>query len=602
MDMASVPAEIRAQAEALLADADRLGEYVKRGPVAKAAKRVGVLLSDLAPRSLQSFREGPTDDAIAMEIKQQFFEKARLQQLCIVMLEVSHAERELQKEREEEAAREEKLSAGFMELLSQVKEKLDYHDKTSKRLTEVVARENEMLRRRREQFDQSVKEFETRTAAATTLKQHKHQQLEQRGDNLAQKIQTVQARKDDLYRRKREELLLRTTERDSKMEAVKNAGISAWQQEKEDRALAREQERAAKLVQAEIDAKAEREALRHSLLEKQRAIQEAKDAAKEQLARDRIVRFMRTRTRLAAAARVRREMEYHQEAVKARLTRDAMKIEALADMRDAMCRARVDKMRTGRIGLDQWRSNTVLERSITPGPGAYRVPTFLEEVRGGVTFLKDVGGSMMDKIVERAAAIPGPSDYKAVVRQRPAMGGTMGKFVQKTTIAEVMHHAANMPGVGDYELPVVQRAVGAGAFTTAAGGSMMELAAKHGASVPGPADYAAPVLARSPQSLDDLRKRFTRAKAKLRVAARFIAMQHGNAFQRAAAGGGTSGDASAAPGLSKLSMGALRGMVSSQAAQPVAGSGASAHSASEGGSAVSASDSEPEGHGGGGGQ
>ncbi len=30
----------------------------------------------------------------------------------------------------------------------------------------------------------------------------------------------------------------------------------------------------------------------------------------------------------------------------------------------------------------------------------------------------------------------------------------------------------------------------------------------------GPADYAAPVLARSPQSLDDLRKRFTRAKAK----------------------------------------------------------------------------------------
>lgn len=28
-------------------------------------------------------------------------------------------------------------SAGFMELLSQVKGKLDYHDKTSKRLTEV---------------------------------------------------------------------------------------------------------------------------------------------------------------------------------------------------------------------------------------------------------------------------------------------------------------------------------------------------------------------------------------------------------------------------------------------------------------------------------
>jgi hypothetical protein len=29
VDMASVPAEIRAQAETLLADADRLGEYVK---------------------------------------------------------------------------------------------------------------------------------------------------------------------------------------------------------------------------------------------------------------------------------------------------------------------------------------------------------------------------------------------------------------------------------------------------------------------------------------------------------------------------------------------------------------------------------------------
>lgn len=31
-----------------------------------------------------------------------------------------------------------------------------------------------------------------RTAAATSLKQRKHQQLEQRGDDLAQKIQTVQ--------------------------------------------------------------------------------------------------------------------------------------------------------------------------------------------------------------------------------------------------------------------------------------------------------------------------------------------------------------------------------------------------------------------------
>jgi hypothetical protein len=93
---------------------------------------------------------------------------------------------------------------------------------------------------------------------------------------------------------------------------------------------------------------------------------ELREAKKVEQARERIVRFMRTRTRLAAAARVRREREYLHGTVKARLARDALKIEALADMREAMCRARVDKMRTSRIGLDQWRSSTVLERTITP--------------------------------------------------------------------------------------------------------------------------------------------------------------------------------------------------------------------------------------------
>ena len=42
---------------------------VQEPPTKLAAKRLGVHINDLKPRSLQSFKEGPTDTPEAMQIK-----------------------------------------------------------------------------------------------------------------------------------------------------------------------------------------------------------------------------------------------------------------------------------------------------------------------------------------------------------------------------------------------------------------------------------------------------------------------------------------------------------------------------------------------------
>jgi hypothetical protein len=67
--------------------------------------------------------------------------------------------------------------------------------------------------------------------------------------------------------------------------------------------------------------------------------------------------------------------------------------------------------------------------------------------------------------------------------------------------------------VGDYETPVLEKVKGAG-FNVAAGGSSVEAAMEHGRSVPGPGEYSKPMLPRDRVTLEDLKKKFVRAKSK----------------------------------------------------------------------------------------
>jgi hypothetical protein len=87
----------------------------------------------------------------------------------------------------------------------------------------------------------------------------------------------------------------------------------------------------------------------------------------EEMAREKIRKFMTMQARLSAAERVRREREYRQKSVRDKIAMDAMKIDALSDMKNAMYDARVAKKRAERIELDRWRSETVFERGLTPG-------------------------------------------------------------------------------------------------------------------------------------------------------------------------------------------------------------------------------------------
>lgn len=114
-----------------------------------------------------------------------YYEKARAENLSLILSERATAEQRLLEEQRIREEQELKLvcavcvcweccrcnivivlplsqSAGFLEHLNQMKKKLDVSENLKKKVLEAGIRENEMMRKRREEFERSREAFERR--------------------------------------------------------------------------------------------------------------------------------------------------------------------------------------------------------------------------------------------------------------------------------------------------------------------------------------------------------------------------------------------------------------------------------------------------------
>merc|ERR1712226_335622 len=85
------------------------------------------------------------------------------------------------------------------------------------------------------------------------------------------------------------------------------------------------------------------------------------------------------------------------------------RMDAMKAMKEAIDVKRRDVLRREKIRRDQWKKRTAVERSITPGPGAYAVPSTLK--KSGGAWGKFKPQTELDIIIARAKSMPAPGEY-----------------------------------------------------------------------------------------------------------------------------------------------------------------------------------------------
>jgi hypothetical protein len=255
-------------------------------------------------------------------------------------------------------------SAGFLESLNKLKKKLDVSEALKKKVLEAGNRENEIMRKKREEFEHSLEAFERRAqhiqvgshaslsawngtltsvrSRDQDMKVKQKEQLEYKGQLKTVKILTVQQQRDQNEQRRLDEIRAKEEERRQRMghqrelvctfccvcvgdsEHASPAQLLAGQEDKARRVAERTRMREEKRKQAEEEIEMKRSSLLATLKDKvtpglplwacvwsttwcvaqTETIEEAKQRQKEEMAARRIEKWVASRAKLAAAERV----------------------------------------------------------------------------------------------------------------------------------------------------------------------------------------------------------------------------------------------------------------------------------------------------------
>ena len=122
----------------------------------------------------------------------------------------------------------------------------------------------------------------------------------------------------------------------------------------------------------------------------------------------------------------------------------------MKQIKQALAEKRNDIQRIERIRRDKWKSRTAVERAITPGPGAYAIPSTL--VKSGGAWSNHKPKTEIDWIEARAGDVPGPGTYKSPTTLNSS-GGSWSKYKPMSDVDWAIKRAKDLPGPGEYGAP-----------------------------------------------------------------------------------------------------------------------------------------------------
>eukprot|EP00753_Platysulcus_tardus_P011502 PLAT3294.10.p1 GENE.PLAT3294.10~~PLAT3294.10.p1 ORF type:complete len:795 (+),score=388.83 PLAT3294.10:104-2488(+) len=477
------------QARALSEDKERLAAWLAEEETVEACKRRGVLPQELKELPYDYFKREPDRPTVLTPAAQRrryvHYEERRMERLALVLAEreaVRVAHEAEAKEAEHEAAliRDEVARALKSEeaRLARIRAAREKHNA-------VLKRENELLRARRSMFEERAEEMKKKQRRLELLRQKHREYARARGAERQQVIDRVRAAKSGLVSSTVEfikekaavrEAVLKQTMKAKEKEAKKKARI-ARAREAMRRKVKEDAKAAAAAKQAQVTAK---------MSIKEQHLQETR----QKRARERTIRKeekrMRDADRAARAARQRKELEYKRSRSLTKIARYWNRIEKRRELQEALAHERKERQKEELIERDRWRTETVLQRNILPGPGEYRVPSTVGNSAGG-TWGRYNPKSDIDWLIMEAKDLPGPGQYDAVLPS--TAGHTFSRYTPKSDLDWVLLRAAQIPGPGAYKPRELSRggAVTIGEFSPP---SELEMRMKRAAETPGPADYA----------------------------------------------------------------------------------------------------------------
>ena len=220
------------------------------------------------------------------------------------------------------------------------------------------------------------------------------------------KDKMVQMRAEEMMKRfqKRDKLLAIKEAEKKQKAAMKRRGESEHQQR-----LVLKQEHARQVISERT------KRLQQRLAEKTLKVKQIQAEKKAAVEAKRIRKALRTKQRLANAERARKEAAYRKSLAIRKIHASWKRMEKLKEIEEAIRIERGKQRKQEIIARHKWKAGTVLERSITPGPGQYHNnKTDMVNTAKGAKWGEQQPKSEIDWIMYRAGQIPWPRQLHSV--------------------------------------------------------------------------------------------------------------------------------------------------------------------------------------------
>ena len=414
----------------------------------------GVEPADLQDKPYEFFATEPNRakrlSAEEQKLRYDNFQANRLNLMALVVSQ-EHKSRAKAKETEaRNANRFNKLSSTFQKQLEREQKILARMNSSRSKYERVLEVENKVIKKTLKHSTTKAQSNKQRHVKIHDMKKKIQQQLRERSKVRKKQIeQRVESRKQEEENwRAMQRMKLEAKDKQLKRFQAGMSGNKAEVKSKQAKARELREERT---EQAKVQERLHREKLARKMAEKEAKAAAVRQQRAAERSQGKVEKRLKSQARAEKADRVRKAKVYERQRLIDKMEGNYARMEAMKEMKEAIDEKRRDLLRLEKIRRDEWRAATAVERSITPGPGAYELKSTLTDTGG--TWGKFKPKTELDWIEYRAAQVPAPGHYHSdAFSTLNKNGGSWSKYKPKSDVEWRMEKAAQEPGPGEYKV------------------------------------------------------------------------------------------------------------------------------------------------------
>lgn len=482
----------------------------------------GVDPEDLRDQPMENFQTAPNRAQVLTPQEQRLrfeeFQRQRLELLQIVVAEEEKAYVAAAKMDETERMEMQKLQRDFSDTLREEQKQVNRMVKNRQKYERVLEVENRRIHLQREKAN---KRHDTMKQKLERIERARvNRQLQLKRDAASREARIKKAVKDQ---EKLAKTVISKHDRNVKRKQERTAHFLKQKHDMQKGSRRQEQLKVQFRNQRKMAAE-EREAEKRELLTRrlhaksEHAEHVMKARAQQRLAK-KTERNLRISSRARKAQRLRYAAENRQKKQTEKMERFYRKQAQLDEMKFAIGERRKQLLREEKIRRDKWRAAISLERTITPGPGEYSLPSTLAS--SGGTFNMSKPKTEMDWVRHRAKELPAPGDYHddETFSSLNKAGGSWSKYKPKSDVEIAMDRARAQPGPGEYQ-PKFYPDTTSATFGDAEPLSEIDRVILNASRNPAPGEHQKDNVPKVPKKLNQLQRQFGVSTKALQFAAR----------------------------------------------------------------------------------